>query len=84
MRHGFHFGRSQAHRAYWLTRREVHLVGYRDGLAIAVRKMWFALKRSIAKSKQKRLDRELALRGARYSDAHPPRVPAVLPDKWDF
>ncbi|MBN8982183.1 MAG: hypothetical protein J0I29_13045 [Rhizobiales bacterium] len=84
MRHTFYFGRSHAHRAYLLTRQEVCIVGYRDGFTTAVRKIWSAFNRAVAKSKQKRLDRELALRGVRNPDKPTPQVPAVLSEKWDF
>jgi hypothetical protein len=84
MRHAFHFRQPQAHSAYWLTHQKIHIVGYRDGMAIAVHKIWSAVRRSVAKSKQTRLDRELALRGVKYSEAHPPRMPMNLSDKWEF
>lgn len=84
MRHTFIFGHSHPHRAYMLTRQEVHIVDYREGLLAVVRKIWRDIMRSIAKSKQRRLDRELSLRGVKYLDSDTPRLPVFFPDKWDY
>ena len=84
MRHTFHFGQSFPHRANLLTRQDVCIVGYSDGFATLAQKLWRGLMRSIAKAKQKRLKRELALHGVKYSVSDKPRVPVFLHDEWEY
>ena len=84
MRHTFIFGHSHPHRAYLLTRQEVCIVDYRKGFVIVARKLWRRIILSIARSKQRRLDRELWLRNVKYLDSETPRPPVFLNDKWNY
>lgn len=75
MRHTFYFGRLRPHHAYLFNRQDVCIVGFREALTTAAKKIWLLVERSIVGLRQKRRGR---------SEGVPPHVPMFLSEKWDF